>query len=110
RRDQAHGGRGLAKMGNICFFTPSPRRLRHNLGIGTTIHNRYNRIAEAAANLFTRSSATLVFDCIVQQGSNSLILVTTLLKNDTGHPQQMSNIWNSRPLTSLSGMQLRCKY
>src|SRR5438067_11000782 len=100
----------MANMGNISFFTSSPRRLRNNLGIGTTIYDRHDRIAKTAANLLTRSSATLVFDCIMQQGRNSLVLVAPLLKNNTGHPQQMSNIWNSCPLTPLPSMQLRRKY
>src|SRR5437016_13809168 len=96
-------------MRNVGLFASSPWWLWHNLSIGTAIDNRYNHLTEAVANLLTCRSATLVFDGIVQQGRNSLVLVATILKNNTGHPQQMSNIWNIRPFTPLSGMQLRSK-
>ena len=45
----------------------------------------------------------------MQQGGDSLVLVSTLFENDTRHRQQMRDIWNGRSFTSLVCVQPRRK-
>jgi hypothetical protein len=53
--------------------------------------------AEASTDQLSRQPA-LVFDCIMKQGRDRLILIATVRDDQTGHCQQVCNVRCLRPL------------
>src|SRR5205809_6837475 len=108
RRDQARRRIRLFEMGDVGFLPFSPWRLWRLIGIGTTIHDFGNGIAELFPDLDQPFRAPTIFHDIVQERADGFRFVAAVLERDRGHAENMCDIWDSGLLPCLITMRSRC--
>src|SRR6266568_8160992 len=96
-------------MGNVGFFACPPWWFRNHFGVRASVYNRYHSIPEAAANLLACGCASLVFNCVVEQGGYRFIFISAIFKNNASDCQQVSDIRDGCSLAGLLRMQPCCK-
>lgn len=94
-------------MGDVGFLPGTPLWLGYHVGIRTACYDVRHRSTKPIANLL--ELGLLVFDGIMQQRRHRLVLVRAVLQCDTGHAEEMSDVWDSRPLPDVTGVSERCK-
>ena len=73
-------------MSNMRLLAGFPRWFGENIGVGATVHDLRHLIPEAAANLFACRVTALVFNRVVKEGGDGLILVAAVFEDDAGDP------------------------
>jgi len=76
--------RRAAKMTNMLLLAEFPRWFRENIGVGATVHDLRHLFPEAAANLLPCRVKALVFNRVVKQGGDGLILLAAVFEYDAG--------------------------
>ena len=73
-------------MSNMRLLAGFPRRFGKNIGVGATVHDPRHLFPEAAPDLLARRVKALVFNGVVKQGGDGLILVAAVFEDDAGDP------------------------
>ena len=73
-------------MSNMHSFAGFPRWFGENIGVGATVHDLRHLVPEAAADLLACRVKALVFNRVVKEGGDGLILVAAVFEDDAGDP------------------------
>ena len=92
-------------MREVGFLPLPPRRLGQGVGVGATFDDFDHCGAESSGDLVARDLPALIFDGVVQQRGDGLILVAAVLHHQRGHGQQVRQVRLARKLPPLIGMQ-----
>ena len=91
----------LAEVVDIALLAFEPRRLGHLVGVAALLDDARDVLAEVGADLLQRRRAALVFDRVVQQRGDGLVLGAPVVDHQARHRQQMADIRNVAALAHL---------
>src|SRR5207237_312586 len=91
-RDQQRGRVNLTYMREVVLFALTPRRFGLHCGIGAGAHNVGDSLAKPLSDFAHGSAMALVFERVVQQTGDCLILVTAVIEYEAGDREQMGNV------------------
>ena len=97
-------------MGNMRLLAGFPWWFGENVRVGATVHDLRHLFPEAAADLLACCVKTLVFNRVVKQGGDGLILVAAVFQYDAGDPEQVGNVRDIGAFAQLVGVKLRSIY
>jgi hypothetical protein len=87
----------------MCLAFPLPR-------IGETIRTRLDdpsrARAESIANILKPRLTALIFNAIVQKGSDGKVLVAAILQDRRSYRQQVSDVWRRSSFADLAPMDM----
>ena len=71
------------------------------MGVGTSQHGLGHGLAKPPSDLVQHRHPALVFDRVVQQGRNGLVLVAAIFQHDARHAQQVCHVRHAGNLALL---------
>ena len=107
RGDQAYiAGFGCNAL-DVGTFALHPRRLGLSIRIGAALNNVSDALAKLPTNFAETRQATLVLDCVVQQGGDGHFFVAPVLDDYGGDTEEMADVGPVCALANLAGVQAR---
>ena len=111
RHQQRVGGLGGDLVDINLFAHPPARRvavaLLFGIAVGAGLDDRLDPVAEARADLVGRHLVRLVFQRVVQQRADRLVLVAAVLEHDGRDPDEVRHIGDVAAFALLVLVQLR---
>ena len=88
-------------MLDVCGLTFAPRRLRLHVGVAALFDDARDVHTEVLSDLIQRRRATSVFDAVVQQCRDGLLLGPTVVDDQARYGQQVPEV---RDVTALADL------
>ena len=105
QRDEQGAWLLFRQRGDVGFLALAPFRFRFDPRVRAVGDDRRHGIAEALPNFLEDRFAALVFDRIVEEGGDSLILVAAVLEDECGDGEQVGNVGDIRALSTLLAVE-----
>ena len=75
------------KVFDVFLLSRTPGRLRHDIGVRTTLDNGGHIVAESGTDVVKSGSAALIFDGIVQETGDRFVFFASILDDEGAYGQ-----------------------
>lgn len=105
RGDESDGVRRPANVSNVCLLALSPRRLRQDVGVAARLDDLGDRSSEPFLDECCRARAALIFDGIMKDRRDRLVLRCAMLQSQARDREQVRDVRDLGSLPSLRAVE-----
>src|SRR6266511_2247614 len=107
RERDAHDLRRCRReMLDVLLLARTPGRLRHDVGVAAARDDLRHVVAEAGADVDQALGPALVFDRVVEERRDRLLLAASGFQHERGNAEQMGHVGDVAALPALGGVSL----
>src|SRR6266540_6866995 len=94
------------EMLDVLLLARTPGRLRHDVGVAAARDDLRHVVAEAGADVDQALGPALVFDRVVEERRDRLLLAASVFQHERGNAEQMGHVGDVAAFPALGGVSL----